>query len=55
MVSKENGDMLKKIAEYLVEMCTPKCPYCNSDVSYAYYGPDGKYCPNCLKKIKEEK
>lgn len=42
----------KETVEKLFELIKPKCPYCDADVSYAYYGYDGsKYCPNCLKKL----
>ena len=42
----------KEIAERLLEILRPKCPYCDADVSYPFYGYDGeKYCPNCMKEL----
>ena len=44
---------IKEMAERLFEAIAPKCPYCDADVTYAYYGYDGRrYCPNCMKQLK---
>ena len=41
------------IADRLLEIIKPKCPYCGADASYAYYGIHGqRYCPNCMKELK---
>ena len=42
----------KEITEKILNIPKPKCPYCNEDVTYAYYGYWGKYCPNCMKNLK---
>ena len=44
--------MTKELAERLFEIIAPKCPYCEADVSYVFYGNNGeRYCPNCMKRI----
>ena len=43
----------EKIAERFLNILKPKCPYCDADVTYAYYGYDGeRYCPKCHKELK---
>lgn len=44
---------IEELAERLLKIIKPKCPYCDADITYAYYGYDGnRYCPNCMKKLK---
>jgi len=51
MTAKEiDKEKIKKI----IELIKPRCPYCDADTTYAYYGYDGsRYCPNCMKEIKK--
>ena len=60
-LSEENEQLkqqLKSIDDNLIEKCfnyiKPRCPYCNTDVTYVYYGNNGeRYCPNCIKELKD--
>lgn len=45
----------KELIEKWFETVKPKCPHCNADVTYAYYGNNGeRYCPNCGKELMTE-
>ena len=55
MAKKYNSSKIdgKELAERFIEIIKPKCPYCDADISYAYYGYNGsRYCPNCMKELK---
>lgn len=52
MVEKFFNQRTEDILNRFLEVLSPKCPYCSADVSYAYYDDyDGRYCPNCGKRI----
>lgn len=44
---------IKELAERFLNILKPRCPFCDADVSYVYYGNNGEqYCPNCRKELK---